>query len=199
MNNPQKTERQDANDEIVDFVELNDETEEACNTCKTVVKMKLNQFIKNKRLQSRIHDVVMEANVLLGEGYLFANFHILRLLEAKKAVPKIDRNFYYRCLLAVQRKNLDVTTMGQDMMNSVDEFNSLRPVVEAQAPDTVSLYQRMNHTQLKIEAKARAVKRYSVVTATELRDTLIAQFGSSSPLTVKATDFKDECSKLLQF
>ncbi len=55
--------------------------------------MKLATFCKTKRLQCAIDALVMKMNRLLGEGYAFANFHILRMLHAADAsLPPMDRN-----------------------------------------------------------------------------------------------------------
>ena len=155
--------------------------------------MKLNQFIKNKRLQKKIDEVVMDANVLLGEGYLFANFHLLRLLDARKEVPKIDRNYYYRCLLAVQRKNTNVNIMGADMMASLVEFDRLRPEGDIPPPvemDNIAMYDKMTKAQLTNESKARRLKKYSNLNVDALRTLVKEKFGTTSPLTMKASDFK---------
>ena len=163
--------------------------------------MKLNQFIKNKRLQKKIDEVVMDANVLLGEGYLFANFHLLRLLDARKEVPKIDRNYYYRCLLAVQRKNTNVNIMGADMMASLVEFDRLRPEGDIPPPvemDNIAMYDKMTKAQLTNESKARRLKKYSNLNVDALRTLVKEKFGTTSPLTMKASDFKPDSSKLLQ-
>ena len=124
--------------------------------------MKLNQFIKNKRLQNKIEKVVMDANVLLGEGYLFANFHLLRLINAGKGIPVIDRKYYYRCLIAVQRNNANVDTLGEDMVASLAEFDGLRPESDTPPPielDNATMYDKMNRDQLYTEIKARKLKK----------------------------------------
>ena len=80
------------------------------------VKMKLNTFLRTdtntRRIKAKLNDVVLDGNRLLGEAYAFANFHVGRLLEADIDVPVIDRNFYYRCLLAVCDSNCRADTLG---------------------------------------------------------------------------------------
>ena len=86
-----------------------------------VVKMKLNTFCTNPDIQRKLQSIVKDANRLIAEAYLFANFHIARLLETKKEIPKIDRNFYYRCLMAVgvnQCRSFD-----EHMVESISQFD----------------------------------------------------------------------------
>jgi len=46
-------------------------------------------------------DVVVDSNVMVAEGYAFANLHVTRLLEQGKPVPKVDQSFYHACMTAV--------------------------------------------------------------------------------------------------
>ena len=80
--------------------DLADDDEES-RTC--IVKMKLNTFITTPQLRKHIQTLVSNMDLLLGQAYLFANFHIIRVLEDNEPLPKIDRNFYYRCLVACAR------------------------------------------------------------------------------------------------
>ena len=108
------------------------------------VKMKLASFLRDKdrvRLSSALNGIVYTGNRLLGEAYAFSNFHVSRLLNAgatpirkghaatpaNLVLPVMDRNFFYRCLLAVSVSNARKTTLGADFQVSVDLFDGLRP------------------------------------------------------------------------
>ncbi len=98
-----------------------------------VRKCKLNGFIRDKYrgdLLPLIHKLVADVDRVVAEAYLFANFHVLRLLEAGSALPAIDRNFYYRCLLAVSKTNARKGTLGPDLTDSARAFQELRPVAD---------------------------------------------------------------------
>ena len=93
-----------------------------------VIKMKLGGFCKHHVLRARITSLVDEMNILLGQAYLFANLHVLRLQDAGKDVPSIDRNFYYRCLVACAFSfNTRASTLGGDFTDSIACFDAHRP------------------------------------------------------------------------
>lgn len=116
-----------------------------------VVKMKLNTFCDNHQLRSKLGATVLDMNQLIGEAYAFANYHVLRLLQKARdarvtvntnvaigvsdsvrldvtpvMIPKIDRNFYYRCLLAVSVNKARATTLENDFVETRVLFDSLR-------------------------------------------------------------------------
>ena len=95
----------------------------------SVVKMKLASFSTKPQINGRLNTLVMEMNRLLGEAYEFANFHVARLLAAPLGgpLPSIDRNFYYRALLAVAECDVKPLTLGPDVQASVLLFDALRP------------------------------------------------------------------------
>lgn len=107
-----------------------------------VVKMKLNTFLRDGAskaiLLHKLGRVVKDGNVLLAEGYAFANFHVLRLLDEDKAVPVIDRSFYYRCLLAVSDSRCRADTLGEDFKSSMEAFDRLRPEATPTAPTSAA-------------------------------------------------------------
>lgn len=110
-----------------DDVECRGESSVSC------VKMTLASFCKNERLRRRIDKLVISANRLLGEAYVFANFHVVRLLSehaselpAKNPLPKMDRNFFYRCILAVSINDARDSTLGEEFVHSIQQFDSLR-------------------------------------------------------------------------
>lgn len=137
-----------AKDENVDEEKDDDDEEEAgtkgADEYMATVKMKLATFCPNTQITSRISLYVMDVNRLLGEAYLFANFHTLRAMDNPVYVKlnvgndgvvslslnvistKIDRNFFYRCLNAVARSNCVDGTLA-DMEESIVEFDKLRP------------------------------------------------------------------------
>ena len=93
--------------------------------------MKLNTFSSNKQLNTMLRNVVFDMNQLLGESYDFANFHILRILHAKEispdmVIPKIDRSFYYRCIIAMSVNKARDSTLGDDLRLSKQQFDQLR-------------------------------------------------------------------------
>lgn len=121
---------EDHNDEVADLVDY-DGTEEDCGDnpgrAMCVVKMKLSSFIAHEGLRRKLDSLVLDMNKLMGEGYIFANFHIARILERGDVpVPVINRNFYYRCLLAVSTNNCRSATLGEEFERSRDEFEKLR-------------------------------------------------------------------------
>ena len=139
MNPPDPGDEADARDvEFCDLVEggaqvdLDDAvvTEGGGVLVPATVKMKLNTFLRtNKhtcRIKAKLNEVVLDGNRLLGEAYAFANFHVGRLLEADLAVPVVDRNFYYRCLLAVCISNCRPDTLGEGISGSMALFDQLR-------------------------------------------------------------------------
>ena len=105
-----------------------------------VVKMKLNTFLhgpNSGKLKAKLNEVVLDGNLLLGEGYAFANFHIGRLLEAGQEVPVINRNFYYRCLLAVCVSNCRASTLGDSFVESMRLFDELRDPTQKKVDATL--------------------------------------------------------------
>ena len=94
----------------------------------SVVKMKLASFCKNDRLRKVIDKVAIDFNRLMGEAYAFSNLHVLRILTSSDrldALPIIDRNFFYRCLLAVSTSNSKGLFDG-GMQSSIVTFDALR-------------------------------------------------------------------------
>ena len=93
----------------------------------SVVKMKLSTFSKNERLRKVIDSLVIQTNRLVGEAYAFSNFHILRILtDPAGDVPKMDRNFFYRCLVAVAVSDSRPSLLGPELTASVAMFDALR-------------------------------------------------------------------------
>ena len=118
---------QDAQDSMVELTDLDAVVEQNdSNTVKSVVKMKLTQFCSNPCVVKKMNKVVMDGNVLLGEGYLFANFHITRLLEQKLPLPLINRNLYYRAILAVSDFKCRQSTFSEEFIESKLQFDRLR-------------------------------------------------------------------------
>jgi hypothetical protein len=97
-------------------------------------KMTLGGFCLDRdapRVKARIAELVMTANVALAEAYLFANFHVSRCLSdpgfAASQLPKLDRSFYYRCIIAVTTCNAHDTTLGESFLQSKRAYDLLRP------------------------------------------------------------------------
>ena len=110
------------------------------NVTVAVVKMKLASFCRSPVLAKRLNHVVLSLNQAIGEAYAFANFHITRLLQPllsdtitpqdilalSQHIPCMDRNFFYRCLIAVCRTAARPSTLGPEIEASQVEFDKLR-------------------------------------------------------------------------
>jgi len=95
----------------------------------SVVKMKMSTFVRdaggNREVIWRtINGLVAEMSKLVGQAYMFANFHISRLNGSP--IPAIDRCYMYRCLLAVSRNNCNESTLGGEWCESVKQFDAFR-------------------------------------------------------------------------
>ena len=100
-----------------------------------VVKMSLMAFCKDStriQIKARIQRLVEVANKASAEAYLFANFHVIRCLDDPMfdvtTLPQLDRNFYYRCLIAVSVSNVRAGTLSTAMETSRTAFDALRPL-----------------------------------------------------------------------
>ena len=67
------------------------------------VKASINQFCKNKFLQSKLNDIVLNATKVRFEAHAFANLHILRLLKYGKPIPILNQSFFYDCCCFVSK------------------------------------------------------------------------------------------------
>jgi hypothetical protein len=63
----------------------------------------------------------------MGEAYAFSNLHVLQILTSSDELnlPVIDRNFFYRCLLAVSTSN-STGLFNSVMQSSIEKFDTLR-------------------------------------------------------------------------
>jgi len=98
----------------------------SAGTTPATVKMKLNTFCSHPQLRAALRAVVLDVNELLGQAYAFANVHILRLLEDGLDIPKMDRNFFYRCLVAVSATASD-KILSDDFKATAATFDAARP------------------------------------------------------------------------
>jgi hypothetical protein len=96
----------------------------------SVVKMKLRSFCPHPAVFSRLNKLVMDMNRLSAEAYAFGNFHVTRLLVHGEEVPHVDRNFYYRCLVAVATSDVRPGTLGAPWRTSMELFGALRPATQ---------------------------------------------------------------------
>ena len=126
----------DVLDEIADAAIDDDDEESAIGTVASTVKMKLKTFCRCPRLQDRIQALVKRMNRVVGEAYAFANFHVTRILNdpARPALPAIDRNFYYRCLVAVCDFKTRKGTLDASWQASIRAFDALRPAGSSKVP-----------------------------------------------------------------
>lgn len=151
------------------------------------VKMKLNTFLRTSKhtrsIKAKLNEVVLDGNRLLGEAYAFANFHVGRLLEAGTAVPVIDRNFYYRCILAVCISSCRADTLGESISISVSLFDMLRddqPKVDATlygqllADLSISMAtMASNHLWMNIESRVERFLRWKCPALKKFHKTVV--------------------------
>ncbi len=111
-----------------------EEDEKEATPSITIVKTKLNTLCMDayrNALCDRINGMVLQLNQVVAEAYLFANFHVTRLLDDPvfdvAKLPKLDRNFYYRCLVAVGDSRVRCGTLGKEIEQSQSAFDNLRP------------------------------------------------------------------------
>ena len=134
MQSPIQLDQEDANDDAT----VNEGIVEEGNcvitkvgtigTVATSVKMKLNTLCTSKQVMSRLQSLTMTANILLGEAYLFANFHVLRLHDIGAEIPVIDDKFYWRSMMAVTiNKHID-RLFTPEWTASIEAYDALRPV-----------------------------------------------------------------------
>ena len=100
-----------------------------------IVKMTLNTFCSEKtrkQFVARVQPMVATMNLAMAEAYTFANFHVTRCMSDAtfnvSSLPMLDRNFYYRCILAVSTSNVRKGTLGADLEASVIAYDALRPL-----------------------------------------------------------------------
>ena len=117
----------DALDDDTDVEQLLQTPGEPTALTISVVKMKLVSFSKNDRLRKVIDTIAIDFNRLMGEAYAFSNLHVLRILTSSDELdlPIIDRNFFYRCLLAVSTSN-STGLFSSVMQSSIEKFDTLR-------------------------------------------------------------------------
>ena len=118
-----------ATDDAIDDMPENNSVieDEENNTANSAIKMKLTQFCKNENLRKKLDSIVLIMNQLVAEAYVFANFHVMRLLNREDTLPIVaSRDFYYRCLLATSKNNCRNGTLGQEIEESKTAFDMLR-------------------------------------------------------------------------
>ena len=98
----------------------------------STVKLKLNSILRDdcgnrQSISAALNVLVLESSKLVWEGYMFGNFHMTRLLKVGSTIPKIDRNFFYRCLLSIGKNNCLETTLTADWTESIRQFDAFRP------------------------------------------------------------------------
>jgi hypothetical protein len=202
------TEREDHLEEDATEVTHHDDPLPQDGTFNAIVKMKLTSFCDSAIIRNELQSVVMNANIVLGEAYTFANFHILRILhhnlehpEDVLEMPKMDRNFYYRCLLAVTEFKFRASTMSAALQESATLFDALR-ATEAPRVSMVGEVQLLadlsismatmasNHLWMNLEKRlSRHIKcKYPVLARTKglLKKVMDAVLGRMKPAAVQA-------------
>lgn len=174
-------------------------------TTAATVKMKLGQFCPKPELQDRIRRLVKRTNRVMAEAYMFANFHVRRLVDAGKAIPPIDRNFYYRCIVAVVRSKARPATLGDDFAASRDAFDTLRPDgmqkvnIEEDNQVIASLSISMatmaiNHLMLNLDNRLSKYLRWRYPELRGLWSTIIRAILDPSIDVASAVPIKETCS-----
>jgi hypothetical protein len=113
---------------LVDDVADDDDVGVRKFTVPATVKMKLATFVKDKDVLAEIKTLPPKVNRLEGEAYAFGNFYLIRLINnAEAELPVIDRNFYYRCIIAVATNNAHKSTLTQSWLDAIAAFDLHRP------------------------------------------------------------------------
>ena len=102
-------------------------------TVPSSVKMKLNSFCTSKLVKAHVQSTVMTANVVLGEAYAFANFHVRRLRLVGESMPIIDDKFCWRAIMAVTINRHVAKLFTPDWIASIGEYDALRPSKDVKA------------------------------------------------------------------
>ena len=101
------------------------------NTCvQSCIKMKLGQFCRNEGLRRLLDKTVMDCNIAMAEAYAFANLHVTRMMELGKPIDDVGAKFYDQCINAVTKNKARESKVSQDMKDSKELFDSLRPKIE---------------------------------------------------------------------
>jgi hypothetical protein len=145
-------------------------------------------------LHGILNKYVLRGNKIIGEAYALANFHILRLLQynkydidacypvnvvkkkrttdfrhfteeqAKHAIPVLDRNFFYACLIACSSCEVRETTIGKSLAHSTSLFDTQRGAHSTKSDFTgmtqmlsdlsiVMATMTTNHIQMNLETR----------------------------------------------
>ena len=89
------------------------------------IKMSLNSFMTQEGHLLPICDAVNAMKKLTIEAYIFANLHVIRLLEENKPVCLLDDKFFYNCLSLVSGDTY--ARRIPEMRDSADIYMSCRP------------------------------------------------------------------------
>ena len=86
------------------------------------IKSKLETVLPNNDLKLRkfvhLSDLVFDLNIIKFDGYKFANFFVLRCLEQKRSLPRIDEKFFTYALNTVSHK---LRQSGRVQLESFDQ------------------------------------------------------------------------------
>jgi hypothetical protein len=88
--------------------------------------MKLATFLGSPDLTALIESTVLDVNVLVAEVYAFANLHVTRLLQEGRVPDDVGPGFYHRCMSAVSICKVQESSLDEDMLRSIEQFDSLR-------------------------------------------------------------------------
>lgn len=117
----------DAQQEIDEALMNGTMTPQEPNWTQSCVKMKLAKFCKDERICRALNADVQATNLMIAEGYAFANFHMTRLIEESKEIPSPCEKFYNRCLASVITCTTHKKFFNEDFIESAKLFDELRP------------------------------------------------------------------------
>jgi hypothetical protein len=95
--------------------------------------MKLMTFCKSELVCAQLQKTVMTANIVLGEAFVFANFHVMRIRSIGGEMPVIDEKFYWRAIMAVTINRHVAKLFTPEWLSSISEYDALRPVGDVKA------------------------------------------------------------------
>jgi hypothetical protein len=93
------------------------------------IKVSANQVFKNKFLQSKVNEIVLNCSKASFEAYCFANAHVLRLLEEGKPIPPLNNTFFDKVLSIVSRLNgrKRMECKDEELKKTHERFQKRRP------------------------------------------------------------------------
>lgn len=93
-----------------------------------VIKTTYNSFCRDEARSLLLERCLFDVNKAVTEAYILANLHVVRCIDISRPVPKIDQNFFYRCLSAVSSSDQQKAELKDlDLRNTVRIYLADRP------------------------------------------------------------------------